>query len=398
MSEIRPREYQEELSEVALAVLREHGLVYLAMEERTGKSLLAILVAEKTRVSRVLIITKKKALPDWVQLLADFEHAKMYTATNYHQVHKVTGTYDLVILDESHNYVSSFPKPSVMHKIVAGITKGKPIIYLSATPNAQSMALLYHQLKLSSWSPWLKYRSFYNWFSEYGIPDFIWVGQKQIARYKKTQVVRIREETGHLFVTKTRAALGFKHEPVDIVHYIELDEATRRAYNSLQKNKLHEFKAGLLVADTVAKLNSASHCLEGGTLIIEGEKHILENTEKIRFILDKWGDTDDLVIMYHYQAELPKLQNSFKQALLLQATSSAEGIDLAHKEHLVIYSQDYSAARHTQRRARQASMARETSICIHHLLVKRAMSERVFTSVVTNKTDFVDPVYQENTI
>ena len=43
-----PYDYQEELSEIALGVLRDYAICYLSMEERTGKSLTAILVAEKS--------------------------------------------------------------------------------------------------------------------------------------------------------------------------------------------------------------------------------------------------------------------------------------------------------------------------------------------------------------
>ena len=51
-----PYSYQEQLSHDALEILRAHGIVYLAMEERTGKTLTAILACEKSSVSRVLVI------------------------------------------------------------------------------------------------------------------------------------------------------------------------------------------------------------------------------------------------------------------------------------------------------------------------------------------------------
>jgi ERCC4-related helicase len=124
--------------------------------------------------------------------------------------------------------------------------------------------------------------------------------------------------------------------------------------------------------------------------------HILRNSEKIQYIINNWGDTEDLVIMYNYIAEQDKLQQHFKKALILQATSYAEGVDLHKYKHLVVYSQDFSTARHTQRRARQANKQREEPITVHFLLVKKAISEQVYKTVSVNKKNFVDSVFKRN--
>ena len=111
------------------------------MEERTGKSLTAILMAETSLAKRILIITKKKAMKGWHETLNEFEHTKNYTVINYHSVDKVAGPFDLVILDESHYAVSGYPKRSSIWKKVAEQVKGLPIIYCSATPHAQGRQL-----------------------------------------------------------------------------------------------------------------------------------------------------------------------------------------------------------------------------------------------------------------
>lgn len=77
----------------------------------------------------------------------------------------------------------------------------------------------------------------------------------------------------------------------------------------------------------------------------------------------------------------------------MQATSYAEGVDLHKYKHLIIYSQDFSTARHTQRRARQANKARHEAITVHFLLVKKGCSEQVYKTVSVNKKNFVDSVF-----
>jgi len=59
---ITPYPHQVELADEVMVVLRQYGVAYLASEERTGKTLAAILAAESSLAKRVLVITKKKAL------------------------------------------------------------------------------------------------------------------------------------------------------------------------------------------------------------------------------------------------------------------------------------------------------------------------------------------------
>lgn len=399
MSVMRPKKYQLDLAERAYSILQDRMMVYIAMEERTGKTLISILTAEKTRsaVGTVGIITMKKALGSWKDTLSRCSLTKDYIVINYHKAHTLPKC-DMLILDEAHNYISGYPKPSVIWKSIKKLSSYIPIIYMSATPHAQSMSLLYHQLQLSSWSPWAGYKNFYVWFRDYGVPATIYVGQRQVNVYNVTVVDKVNKDVEGLFIKRTRKQLGFKYEPIDKVHYVELQQCTERAYVAISKKGLYEFAVGTLVADSVAKKNHALYCLEGGTTIIDGIGHTLANTEKIDYIMKEWGDTADMVIMYNYREELTKLRRYFVKAQLLQATSFAEGVELSHIEHLIIYSQDYRASKHTQRRARQASMNRKTPITVHFILVRAAMSERVYKSVVIKKRNFVDSLYAEEQI
>ena len=392
---IVPYKHQEELSDEALEIIREHAIVYLAMEERTGKTITAILVAEKSAASNVLIVTKKKAEKDWKSTLADMQLAKRYTLTTYHQLHNLpVAAYDLVLLDESHNYISSFPKPGQIWKQLKPICKNKPIVYISATPHAQGLQQLFHQFALSAWSPWYKHTNFYSWFGMYGKPYTMEINGINVPQYTKlTDDKVVYDCVKHLFITKTRQELGFEHEPEDKLHWIDLAENTTAVYNQLIKDELIELSAGLLVCDNKSKMRTSLHQLEGGTIKIDDKYFVLGNTEKVKYILDNFGDNESLVIMYNFKAELTKLQMHFKKALLLQATSFAEGVDLSGYDDLVIYSQDYSTARHTQRRARQANKNRDKPITVHFLLVKRGISEQVYKTVSVNKKNYVDSTY-----
>jgi len=418
---MQPRPHQIAQSDEGLKILRAYGIVYLGSEERTGKTLTAILIAEKSNAARILVVTKKgKPLDGWRDTFDKFKRKKVYRIINYHSLHKIApGQFDLIILDEAHNYISSFPKRSSLWDLVAKYTKNMPIIYMSATPHAQGRQGLFNQFALSDWSPWHKYVNPYAWFNEYGIEAKIKLRERWVETYKKFQESRIQEETAHLFIVKTRKELGFEHEPEDKLHYVELAKSTKEQYNYIMKHRVIELGEHSLLLDTPMKLRTSLHMLEGGVAkntvyspmekggrVVEVNREKLDdmyayhvyydigNTEKIDYILDKWGDTEDLAIMYNYKAEKYKLEKHFKNAQLLQATTNAEGIDLYQVKHLVIYSQDFSTARHTQRRARQANKKRDEPIIVNFLLIKGAVSSQVYKIVSVNKKNFVDTLFE----
>lgn len=424
---ITPYTHQDELSDKGLTTIKNYGIVYYAMQERTGKSLTAILTVEKSKAQRCLIVTKKKALDGWHETLASYEHGKSYVVTNYHNLytqHKVAkkvkgkmvmvtvqtlkheyapSNFDVVILDESHAYLSAYPKVGAIAKIVQQICYDKPIILLSATPNAQGYNLLFHQLNMSKYSPFDSFEDFYKYFAMYGIPEIVYTGSGQKIKYDNCKP-EVWDKVKHLFITKTRAELGFEHEPEDVIHYVELEEATKTMYNDCQADEMfihnvhngstyHELEIPL---DSSMKLRTTLHMIEGGVFKDGDTYGELNNKEKIDAIYRRFTDRRGLVIMYHYKAEFAKLSKHFREATLLQGTSNAEGVDLSSYDDLIIYSQDFSTAKHAQRRARQANKKRATPIRVHFYLVRGAISEQVYDTVSLNKSNFIDKLYKRN--
>lgn len=426
-----PYPHQEDLSDEGLAIIRQYGLVFFAMEERTGKTLTAILTVEKSAARRCLVLTKKKAITGWDKTLYDYGYVRdfekyvsakaEFTVINYEQMYKghkvrkrIKGRmetvteyrlkpeydpkhFDVIIADESHAYISSVPKPSVSAKILQQIAYDKPVIFLSATPHAQGFQLMFHQLGITKYSPWDSYKSFYAFHHEWGVPDIAYTASGQKETYKRVQPL-VAEQFNHLMIRKTRAELGFEHEPYDVIHHLELDEATKEIYNSCQEDEMFILNDLEIPLDSSMKLRTTLHMIEGGAFK-DGDRYgQLQNREKIDAIRNDFGDREDTVIMFHYKAEGIKLAQYFKRATLLQGTSNAEGVDLSSYRHLIIYSQDFSTAKHSQRRARQASKNRDEPIAVHFYLVKGAISEQVYETVSINKKNFIDSIYERKSL
>jgi hypothetical protein len=390
-----PYKHQTRISRKAYRKLIRDGFVYLAMAERTGKTLTSILTAEKTKYNNILVITKKNAMKDWNETLKKYPVKKNYTVINYHSIHKLEKKkFDLTIADEVHSSgMGSFPKPSQLYKNVRKITYYNPIIFLSATPYAESKSQLYHQLNLTQYSPFTKYKNFYRWFDDYGIKNYVYFSGREIIEYKTTKDDLLEPLIKKHFITYTREQLGFKYEPEDVKHYIKLDKATKDLYNTLlNDNILPQYD---FVADSPMKLRTGLYQIENGTLKIDETTSIeLGNTEKIDFI--KKNFKEDVAVMGHFVKDQELLKKHFKN--VYSSTSHAEGISLAHIDELVIYSMDFSTSRFIQRRARQANMKRDKPIKVHFLLVKDAVSEQVYNAVAIKKENFTNSLFKRSSL
>ncbi|OAV63285.1 Type III restriction enzyme, res subunit [Bacteroidales bacterium Barb6XT] len=118
------RNYQETISDSAAESLHTCGMAYLAMEVRTGKTFTALAASEKYGAKSVLFVTKKNALPSIEADYGTLSPAYALKAVNFESLHKVTGTYDLVIIDEAHSVGAAFPKPSKRAQELKGYARG----------------------------------------------------------------------------------------------------------------------------------------------------------------------------------------------------------------------------------------------------------------------------------
>jgi len=144
-------------------------------------------------------------------------------------------------------------------------------------------------------------------------------------------------------------------------------------------------------------LRTALHQLECGTIKIGDEYIILPQASKAEYIKDKFGDSEDIGIMCHFIAERQKLGKIFKHAQLFSSNAHAEGVDLSHLKHFIIYSSDYSGARFVQRRERIVNINGSNTTTVHHILVKKAISDQVY-NLVSKKRDFNNETFEEETI
>lgn len=405
---MKPYQHQIEKAEECWLLLQSLGYVYLAGKPRSGKTLTAILVAEKSSVIKnVLVITKLKAIPGWHKFTQDrslgLKHN--YTVTNFEQVKKLNGNfYDLVIIDESHN-LGTLGKPSLRIKTIKEKFYHLPHINLSGTAIVESPNSIYHQMSLSKFTPF-RHKNFYDFFREFGLPYYIKAGGREITQYDRCDLKKLLPiiNSFTVYMTQEDAGISEEHQAVDKLHYVELNEQTKKLYNDLQEHQIADVWnnmfttfgkpeiSPLLVCDTTMKLRTSLHMLESGVAKIGDNYLDLGNNEKINYILETFGDTEDTGIMCHFIGEQIKLRQVFKNAKIYSSNSHAEGVDLSHLTNFVILSSDYSGSKFIQRKDRIININGSNTTTVNHILVKKAISEQVYNKV-SKKEDFNNHTY-----
>lgn len=425
-----PRDHQVDISTRALNVISQHGCVYLAMEERTGKTLTAILVSEQLWFAKtILVVTLKRAIEGWTNTFERYPTSNEYDIVNYEKLKHVTKSYDLVIIDEAHSKLGSIPKFTNSHQQLHRIIgKHAMVMYLSATPHAQGYHMLFNQFNLCSYHKWSTYKSYIAWLTDYGTGMSIGLRRsKGVYNFKEyneylrsVDTAKIKADTDHLIITKSRIDIGFQSEPKDLIHYVPMSPPQKVLYN-----KMASQGATVIIDDIVfegethASKNIMLNMLEGGTIsqkrmtkasIIELEAHtegtpptpryetqakILDNDcqSKIGYIQSVFGDTKDMAIMFHFVQEEELLKRYFRHARILSGNKYAMGITI-REPILIIYSQGFSTAQYIQRRARQTDYTKEGDITVHYILTKGAPSDKIYQTVAINKVNYTNSLFE----
>lgn len=403
------RSYQCEIVERGADALLSHSILYLAMEVRTGKTITALSIAEKVGATSVLFCTRKKAM---TSIEKDFEAIKFkfeFDLINYESLHKISqddiDEYDLVICDEAHG-LSAFPKPSVRTEELRKIVGSRLLILLSGTPTPESYSQMYHQLYISSHSPWKRYRNFYGWAKDYVKVRKRYIYNREINDYTQADQEKIKADIAHLMISFTQEEAGFDMPVVEVVIPVKMKDNTHKAVKMLQRDKVMRTSEGMVVADTAVKEMQKLHQMWSGTVILDESEdgaQIFDDT-KARYIANsEIFIGKKIAIFYKFRAEEMLLRSVFGTRIvdtpesfnlsgqnaiyISQIQSGREGINLSSADCLVMFNIDFSAVSYWQARARMQSKDRTKESTVYWLFAIGGIEEKIYDRV-KNKKDY----------
>lgn len=400
---LKLRDYQEDISNRAVNILKEYGLVYLALEPRVGKTLTAFATAFKYGAKNLLFVTKKKAKADIMAQVIDsgYEYDRI-DVTNYEQLHNYLPSYDLIIIDEAH-VIAAYPTPSLRAKELKRICNGKPIIFLSGTPTPESFSQLYHQMWVSSFSPFKDYKNFYAWAKDYVDIRQKYLYGKTINDYSCGKQEAIEEATNHLFIAFTQEEAGFTELVKETILYVDMLPATYQFANRLRIDKVVTNKEGAsVIADTAVKLMQKLHQVFSGSIIIDEPEvrgKVFDYT-KAEFIRDTFKG-QKIAIFYKFKAEAMALRwvlgkvyddpmefnNADSGVFISQIVSGREGIRLDTADALIMYNIDFSATSYWQSRARIQTKERVKEAQLYWIFARGGIEDKIYKAVM-DKRDY----------
>ena len=398
---IELRSYQKRIVKEGLGIISQHGLLYLAMEVRTGKTLTALSICDKLCASNVLFITKLKVIPgiekDHRDLRCDFK----LTCLNYESLHKLESTnFDVIICDEAHT-LGAFPKPSKRAKQVKDLVhkSRSKVIFLSGTPTPESYSQVYHQLYVHPNNPFRSYANFYRWANEFVKVKIKYIGAMKVNDYSQALELSIKNAINHLMITHTQEESGFESKINEHVYLIPMRDITYSLCNKLKKDLVIQGNHDVILADTGAKLMNKLHQMYSGTVILESGLRNIYDDSKAQFISKKFINKK-IGIFYKFKAEWDVLKqvfadeltddleefNSTNKSIALQIQSGREGISLKNAEALVYYNIDFSSVSYWQSRDRMTTIDRKFND-IYWIFSKGGIEEKIY-KIVQEKKDY----------
>lgn len=399
------RNYQKELANKGVSILAVHGIVYLAMEVRTGKTLTALEIAKLYGSKSVLFITKKKAIKSIEKDYKDFGYTFNLTVINNESLHLMYGEYDLLISDEHHRN-GAFPKPNKVTQLIKQKYANLPMIFLSGTPHPESYSQIFHQFWISNNTPFGYYSNFYKWAKDFVIEKKKYLGYANVNDYSQAKMEIIKPIIEKYFIRFTQKEAGFETSVNENILYCDMLDITYNVAKQLKKDKVVQGVFETILADTGVKEMSKLHQIYSGTVKFESGKSVILDYSKGFFIKDKF-EGQKIAIFYKFKEEynlikevfgdlltddLSEFDNSNKN-IALQIVSGREGISLAKAKYLVYFNIDFSAVSYWQSRDRLTTMER-TANDVYWIFSKGGIESKIYKAV-SNKKDFTLSVFKK---
>lgn len=397
------RDYQIKNANECTEILTKYGIVYLQHTQRTGKTLTALQIAENIKATKVIFITKKKAIDSILSDFKDFNFNYELVVINYESLHKVKDKYDLCILDEAHS-IGAFPKPSKRTKLLKEFFFNTKIIYLSGTPASESYSQWYHQFWISKNSPFKEYTNFYKYAKDYVIPKLIYTAYGQSNDYSNAKNDLISKRIEKVLHKFTQEEAGFENIIVKKNIFIDMKPITYKLINKLKKDKVIQGKNETILADSGVKLISKQHQLGSGTIIFDsGNTGIIDNSKAI-YIKENFNGK--LAIFYYFKQELEMLLDIFKDKattdlnefnttdkhFIGQQYSSAMGVNLSKADKLIYLNFGFSGTNFVQSLDRLTIKERKETE-VYFILAKNTLDYNIL-KVVEQKKNFTLKAYE----
>lgn len=403
------RPYQQQA--VDQIISEGHQGYALFFQQRTGKTVTALTLAKEWNCTDNIIICPKKAIPIWRQEIAlvglDQEYFEIYSFESFRiKQREIIRRVDLTIIDESHRIKERGSQQTKACWKLGKLSQYRLI--LSGSPQGNCMSDYYAQLRFirpDLFPTWGRFSERYLIMGERFIngredpfPTIEgYQNQEEFKRILKSISYRVTREE----VATVKTLIRSRKYPVIP------GEAFSLAYAELETALMTEIQGNLVTAPMILTKALKLHQLCGGYLKDdEGTTHHV-HSDKLDFLwslLDGELKGQSVCVVANYKAEMDAIALGLSERgiqyvqirgkhqydpkdrsqITLLNPSAGEAINLAHHQHMVIFSMNYSYLKWEQFKDRIVLV--DTPVAkYYYLLVKGSMDEVVYDAVVEKK-------------
>ncbi len=386
MKSFTPYPHQLEIADKAISILKENKLVYLACSPRVGKTIASLIVCDRMNYKSVLFVTKAKAISS---VEKDFKLCGFnfnLSTVSHAGLHKAKDQYDCIIIDEAHAFGSfTQGKQSKRSIQLEGLAKSKDVIYLSGTPSPEDYLQVYHQFKISSYSPFEE-PTFWEFIKNYGTIEQVYQRGRTVNIFNNTKPQLILDKIKPLMVCYSREDAGFEESAGLEEHeeFVTMKEQTSNYLYWLENDGYISDLQGhhLEPKDKNGRLTKAVQIASGTVKTDTGESLTIDNSKALR-IKQIAGDKR-IIIFYSYKQELNMLKEVFPfytlsadefqdgkcPVMLAQIVSQREGVDMSAADLLFFLTVPFSSVSMQQGIARILNKKRTKKAIVYWMLNK----------------------------
>ena len=427
-----------EHQETALGLLRLFDGYALFMEQGTGKTFpvlyrLAELAAQK-KIRSALVVAPKAVVPSWwakVEMLTSFQQAALrsieFDVVSYDMVWRrkqyADGTFDAVVLDESHYIKTPSAKRTKCCIKLAARAMYRYILTGTPTSNGQLCNL---------WSQFaaidpvvVKGRVYPKCFG--GISYYDWIGRVAYLNqyhqpYKYRNVAQIQEIMGeHSYRITKEECLDLPEKLPDEILYCTMSNDASRHYKAMMKSsaivdldmvaenpltrslRLRQLASGFIVNDEgktldypntkIATLREYLRDFEGKVVIFCNFTHSID---QVSALLDEMGrEHVTLDGRQHDKAVWQVFQEDDDvRAIICQYQSGSAGIDLYAADTCIFFEPTLSSNLNEQAKDRIHRVGQKHPCSYIYLLTSGTIEFAIYRAL-SNYKDFSDALFTE---
>ncbi|MEM3373100.1 MAG: DEAD/DEAH box helicase family protein [Candidatus Anstonellales archaeon] len=398
-------EYQKQIVQEAIEKLKRSDWIYLALDMRTGKTIISLTIAKELGLKRILVIyPNKNVIKAFEDIGKELELDLTFSSNHPDTIKKHIGKdFDCIILDEAHNF-KSFPKPSkrakVLRELIKRCKKVKKLL-LSGTPHPESYSDLYYQL----WSIGEEtHKTFYEFAEHYvNIKEKYVAGGVRIKDYSDCSKYYF-ESLKKNFIILSKEEAGITTKKNIIFEKVEMKNS-EKVFEMIKKGIINIKDLVVIPIDSISKELQTIRQICGGVLYDSNKEYIIDysKAKRIEELLKKYNK---VLVFYYYQKErelllkyfgdiftedLNEAKNSNKH-LLLQLVSGREGITFPEADAIIYYSLDFSAVTYIQSQER-ATTFNKNQVDIVYLFSSVGFDETVYKTLKSKKK-YTEKLYQ----